>query len=173
LQGCGAKIAIALAKHGFGETLCSAACTLPQIELLQYLSTWRDDVRNFLRTDPIGSMGSQHQALAAAMPNDFPNLETVYLYISPVTSTEDLLRNITLDYHPPDIVKITRLCELYFSWATTEGILGKFESGLFQAVLMAAFCDEVVRREADAVLESIPLVKVCAIPTAVILCVVT
>jgi hypothetical protein len=115
-------------------------------------------------------MGSQHQALAAAMPDDFPNLETVYLYISPVTSTEDSLRNITLDYHPPDIVKITHLCELYFSWATTESIIGKFESGLFQAVLMATFCDEVVRREADTVLGLIPLIKVCAISTAVSLC---
>jgi hypothetical protein len=92
-------------------------------------------------------MGSQHQALAATIPNDFPSPDIIHLYISPLTSSHKELQAISRTQALPDIVEITHLCELYFPWATPDAILVKFETGVFRAILMAALKDEVIRRE--------------------------
>ena len=141
-------MALALANYGFGEPLCSAARSLSPNQFRNYLFEWRACVRDFLWTDPVSSMGSQHKALAAAMPDDFPNPEIVYLYLFPKTSSSAMTSTVH-EHHLPDITQITQLCELYFPWATTEDIFVKFEASVFPAVFMSILRDQIVRRERE------------------------
>jgi hypothetical protein len=147
LRGCGEKIALALARYGFGNALCSVARTLSAANFEGYLSEWRGEICGFLRTDPVQSMGSQHPALAAAMPDNFPDLEIIRLYLFPVTSSPDQIRAINPSRCLPDIVQITHLCELHFPWAAPTTILTKFETGAFRAMFVAALTDEVIGHE--------------------------
>jgi len=91
-------------------------------------------------------MDSRHKALAAAMPDDFPNPEIVYLYLFPKTSSSAMTSTVH-EHHLPDITWITQLCELYFPWATAEDIFVKFEVSVFPAVLMSILRDQVVHHE--------------------------
>jgi holliday junction resolvase YEN1 len=147
--GCGTSVAQRLATHGYGNTLCSAARMLERVEFENFLVEWRENVRNFLCQDPVGSMGSQKSALAAAMPDTFPNYEILFLYISPITSSYDVIKSFNSGYCLPDVVEITRVCELYFPWAVPTTILPKFKTSVFPAVLMAVL-KEVVRRETNS-----------------------
>jgi Holliday junction resolvase YEN1 len=151
---------MALANYGFGEPLCSAARSLPPNQFRNYLFEWRTHVCDFLRTDPVSSMGSRHKALATAMPDDFPNPEIVYLYLFPKTSPSAMTSTVH-EHHLPDITQITQLCELYFPWATAEDIFVKFEASVFPAVFISVLRDQVVRREQGAH-GSIQVSEVCA-----------
>jgi len=159
-------VALALANYGFGESLCSAARSLSPNQFRNYLFEWRTHVCDFLRMDPVSSMGFRHKALAAAMPNDFPNSEIVYLYLFPKTSSSAMTSTVH-EHHLPDITQITRLCELYFPWATAEDIFVKFEASVFPAVLMSVLRDQVVRHE-QGVRRSIQVSKVRARKISVI-----
>lgn len=145
LIGCGPKIAIALAEFGFGKSLCSAARTCTREQFICYLSRWRAEVQTFLCTDPRGSMGYKHRALAKSVPNDFPNPDIVYMYTYPLTLGATNIEAVASTFCQPDFVRITHLCELYFPWATTDLIIEKFKKGVFQSLLMAALRDMATR----------------------------
>ena len=93
-------------------------------------------------------MGSHHQALAASIPDGFPDPNITLLYLFPVTSPIETLRRLGSPNHClPDIVQITRVCELHFPWAIPDTILAKFETSVFQAILLAVLRKEVALRE--------------------------
>ena len=141
--GCGMTVARAVVSHGFGDSLCYAVRTLSPQEFNGFLVKWRNDLKDFLQEDPAQSMGSRHPALAAAIPDSFPDPTILVLYLFPTVSPIEDLRRLGLNQCAPDIVQITRTCELHFSWATRDSIIPKFEHGVFQAVLMAALRQEV------------------------------
>ena len=147
LLGCGTKTASALSAYGFGESLCASARTLDRDELSQYLVKWREDVRIFLRTDPINTLGSRRPALADSIPNTFPDVNIVYLYLCPLTSSGDEIMRLGFNQSLPDVSAITCLCELYFEWAVPATIFVKFNKGLFPAVVMSVLRQEVFERE--------------------------
>lgn len=101
----------------------------------------------FIRDDPLQSMGSRHPALAKSVPSNFPNPDIIYLYLFPLTSPKSEIRDIRVTFHLPDVVQITHLCELYFPWATTDTIVSKFDTGVFQATLMAVLREEVAHQD--------------------------
>jgi Holliday junction resolvase YEN1 len=148
--GCGVSVAQRLVTHGYGNTLCSAARMLERVEFENFLVKWCENVRNFLCQDPVGSMGSRHPALAAAMPDTFPNREILLLYVFPITSSDDVIKSFNSGYCLPDVVEIARVCELYFPWAVPRTILAKFSTNVFPAVLVAVLKEEVVRRESNS-----------------------
>ena len=154
-------MACALANNGFGESLCNAAQSLSSIEFSDYLFEWRKGVRSFLRTDPVRSMGARHPALASSMSDSFPNPDIINLYLSPLTSSKEDISNLHLDGGLPDVVRITQLCELYFSWGAPDAILSKFENGVFHALLMAALRDEIGKQEAQGIQTAASPSKVC------------
>ena len=170
LRGCGAQVAYALANNGFGETLCDAARKLSTAKLSEYLFGWREEVRAFLQTDPLQSMGTRHPALASSMPDSFPNLEVLSLYLFPLTSSDKAISGLNLDGDTPNITQITQLCELYFSWGNPSAILVKFENGVFQVLLMVALRDEIVRREEAQKNEILESHEVCPYCTAIRSC---
>lgn len=144
LRGCGSDTALALASSGLGESLCAAARSASGNELQSYLVGWREQVRLFLRTNPQQSMQSRHPALAASISDTFPDISILHLYLFPITSSNSCMQNALLDTWMPDPVEITHLCELYFPWATRQGIINKFETGVFQAMLVAALKQEIL-----------------------------
>jgi hypothetical protein len=93
-------------------------------------------------------MGSRHPAIAASITDAFPDPDIVYLYLYPLTSSDEVIRSFNSGYYMPDVAGITRICELYFPWASRHTILAKFEATIFPAVLVAVVKEEVLRQEA-------------------------
>jgi hypothetical protein len=85
------------------------------------------------------------------MSDSFPNPDIVNLYLSPLTSSKEAISNLHLDGGLPNVVRITQLCELYFSWGAPNAILSKVENGVFHALSMAALRDEIGKQEAQGI----------------------
>ncbi|KAG1744694.1 uncharacterized protein EDB91DRAFT_199810 [Suillus paluster] len=144
VQGCGKLIAAALARCGFGDRLLEAAGSLSREELEEWLVTWRADVREELRTNKSGLIGSKKPALAKKIPDDFPDVEILLSYTNPITSETEgkPTREITWGQEP-DIGKIAGLCELYFEWGVKDVIIKRFRT-----VLWSSAVQRILRRGA-------------------------
>lgn len=136
VQGCGKLIAAALARCGFGDRLLEAASSLSREELEKWLDTWRDEVREELRTNKSGLIGSKKPALAKKIPEDFPDVDILLSYTSPITSETEgkPTRDITWEQEP-DIGKIAALCELYFEWGVKDVIIKRFRTVLWPSAV--------------------------------------
>jgi Holliday junction resolvase YEN1 len=136
VQGCGKLIAAALARCGFGDRLLKAASSLSREELEKWLDTWRDDVREELRTNKSGLIGSKKPALAKKIPDDFPDVDILLSYTNPITSETEgkPTRDITWEQEP-DIGKIAALCELYFEWGVKDVIIKRFRTVLWPSAV--------------------------------------
>ncbi|KAG2143416.1 uncharacterized protein EDB93DRAFT_586831 [Suillus bovinus] len=136
VQGCGKLIAAALARCGFGDRLLEAANSLSREELEGWLDTWRDEVREELRTNKSGLIGSKKPALAKKIPNDFPDVDILLSYTRPITSETEgkPTRDITWELEP-DIGKIAALCELYFEWGVKDVIIKRFRTVLWPSAV--------------------------------------
>ncbi|KAG1875769.1 hypothetical protein F4604DRAFT_1761955 [Suillus subluteus] len=136
VQGCGKLIAAGLARCGFGDRLLKAASSLSREELEKWLDTWRDDVREELRTNKSGLIGSKKPALAKKIPDDFPDVDILLSYTNPITSETEgkPMRDITWEQEP-DIRKIAALCELYFEWGVKDVIIKRFRTVLWPSAV--------------------------------------
>ncbi|KAG2065223.1 hypothetical protein BDR04DRAFT_1060871 [Suillus decipiens] len=136
VQGCGKLIAAALARCGFGDRLLEAASSLSREELEKWLDTWRDDVREELRTNKSGLIGSKKPALAKKISDDFPDVDILLTYTNPITSETEgkPTQDITWEKEP-DIGKIAALCELYFEWGVKDVIIKRFRTVLWPSAV--------------------------------------
>ncbi|KAG2344309.1 hypothetical protein BDR05DRAFT_910413 [Suillus weaverae] len=136
VQGCGKLIAAALARCGFGDRLLEAASSLSREELEKWLDAWRDEVREELRTNKSGLIGSKKPALAKKIPDDFPDVDILLSYTNPITSETEgkPTRDITWEKEP-DIGKIAALCELYFEWGVKDVIIKRFRTVLWPSAV--------------------------------------
>merc|ERR1712093_707976 len=64
LTGVGPKIAVGLAKGGFGEQLSKAVKTLPTDDLRRFLQNWREEIRHQLRTNERGLLDRKAAAVS-------------------------------------------------------------------------------------------------------------
>ncbi|KAH7911802.1 hypothetical protein BJ138DRAFT_870624 [Hygrophoropsis aurantiaca] len=140
VTGCGKLIAKGLARCGFGDSLLTAAQTMPQNELPDFLASWREDVKKELRSNSMGHIGSKKPSLASKIPEDFPDIEILLSYTNPITSeTENRSsRNqttVTWD-REPDLGKIAGLCELYFEWGVKDIIIKRFRTVLWPSAVL-------------------------------------
>jgi len=144
--GCGPKIAVGLAHAGFGDSLLTAAWTLTQSELNRFLCAWREDLCYELMTNPHRCLPSRQPVLSASIPDSFPSLDILFLYIRPLISPFPVI-----DQGPAwtsqniNIERMAKLCERTFSWGGTM-IITKFIniiwSGVsFRQVLEVYRCD--------------------------------
>ncbi|KAG1856703.1 hypothetical protein DFJ58DRAFT_784503 [Suillus subalutaceus] len=152
VQGCGKLIAAGLARCGFGDRLLKAASSLSREELEKWLDTWRDDVREELRTNKSGLIGSKKPALAKKIPDGFPDVDILLSYTNPITSETEgkPTRDITWEQEP-DIGKIAALCELYFEWGVKDVIIKRFRTVLWPSAvqrILRRWCDGKGREEA-------------------------
>lgn len=67
LARCGATTAMALAKAGFGTSLCNARRTLKGVELDEHLKQWREGVREELRTNSRGLLHARQTKRAPSL----------------------------------------------------------------------------------------------------------
>ncbi|KAF9471604.1 PIN domain-like protein [Pholiota conissans] len=143
LNGCGEVIARRLAQTDLAESLYAAAtCSQARSALRRLLPGWRESLRTLLRENPGNVVGKKYPQVADALTDDFPPIDILTLYATPLTSwtaTHITAPNTTswiLEH--PDITKIGNLCEKYFSWGSSGEIAKRFEKKLWPGVSIRA-----------------------------------
>ena len=149
LSGCGPKVAHGLAKCGFGDTLLSAAHTLPREGLREYLIAWKIDLAEELRTNSRGILGRKYNSLSKAIPGEFPDIDILMSYTKPVTSeTEGKTHKIKANWERPlDIGRIAHICELYFEWGVRHTIIKRFRTVIWPAAVFRFLRESVLEQD--------------------------
>ncbi|KAI9444389.1 hypothetical protein BJY52DRAFT_1373458 [Lactarius psammicola] len=142
LARCGPGIAHGLAKCGFSDELLEAAQSLTRDELLDFLITWREDLRSELRTNVRGHLGSKKPSLAKDVLDSFPDVDVLLLYTNPIISATDAgARRTHTPPHwerEPDLGKLAHLCELHFEWGLKDTIIKRFRTVLWPSIVLRA-----------------------------------
>lgn len=145
IEGCGSGIAHGLAKCGFGDTLMNALSSLSGTCLRKFLDLWRKQMREELRTNAAGILGRCYRAVAAKIPDSFPNLSVARLYHSPLTSWSEsesagpVPDRTVWKPREPDIERIATFCTERFAW-DPEKLFTKFRSTLWPGVAFQILC---------------------------------
>ncbi|KAJ7831727.1 hypothetical protein B0H14DRAFT_1180812 [Mycena olivaceomarginata] len=136
LAGCGSHIALALAHCGFGDSLLQASENMAEAELEEFLIQWREDLRTELATNSRGFLRSKQNTLSTKIPETFPSLRVLSLYVQPTTSWSN-------GFVPPAtdkwIVKLPALpelavyCNKEFGW-NPAAIAEKFRRLIFSGL---------------------------------------
>ncbi|KAJ7152226.1 PIN domain-like protein, partial [Mycena crocata] len=138
IRELGPTIAHALATLGFGQELVQILRSFRDAELQQHLTRWRDALRWELRTNSAGRLGKRHGQVADNVPDTFPNLRVVDLYLNPLTSGSPQFFGAMPDVTswkptPPDIRQIATFCSLRFGWSG-HCLLKKLHNNLWPGV---------------------------------------
>ena len=154
LPGCGITTAHALARCGFGYTLYEAATTLSRDALPQFLTSWRQGLREELRTNSQGIIGRKFVKLAKEVSDSFPDMDILLSYTSPITS-ESLGRavekNLKLTWgKEPDVGKLATICEFYFEWGYKDAIIKRFRTLLWHSITLRILRRAVINVEVSA-----------------------
>lgn len=139
LTGCGPAIAHGLAKCGFGDTLLTAVHTLSPDRLQGFLTVWRQELREELRTNSRGHLGRKNPTLARSLPESFPDMDVLLSYTNPLTSESKGKgsRAFDIDWEKePDLGKVAGLCEMYFEWGVREIIIKRFRTVLWPSAVL-------------------------------------
>jgi Holliday junction resolvase YEN1 len=147
LPGCGPNIAHGLAKCGFGDSLLHAAQTMSRDDLSIFLSTWRQDLCNELRTNSRGIIGRKNPSLAKSVPDDFPKIDILFSYTSPITSeSEGKAHKINFIWDRKlDLGRIANMCELYFEWGVRRVIIKRFRTVIWPGAVLRLLREEALR----------------------------
>ncbi|KAK7054028.1 flap endonuclease GEN 1 [Favolaschia claudopus] len=86
ILGCGAEIAHALAKCGFGRELRHLLVSYAGDRRVRELALWRDRLRAELRSNTSNLLRKKQPRLAASILDMFPSSRVVDLYTNPYTS---------------------------------------------------------------------------------------
>ncbi|EMD30944.1 hypothetical protein CERSUDRAFT_19084, partial [Gelatoporia subvermispora B] len=159
LKGCGAAIAHALARSGLGDSLLEAVRTLPRDLLPGFLVQWREWVRQELRTNSKGYLGSRKPSLAQKISEDFPSIEVLLSYTNPVTSESrgKTLEDLDVGWDTePDLGQIAGLCELYFEWGIKETIIKRFRDLLWPPAILRILRRSVLLADEAPVDDPVP-----------------
>ena len=142
LSRCGPGIAHGLAKSDLGDELLEAAQSLTRDELPEFLARWRESLRNELRTNSRGHLGSKKPSLAKVIPDSFPDIDVLLSYTNPITSATDAGARRT--HTPPrwdrepDLGKLAQVCELHFEWGLKDTIIKRFRTVLWPSMVLRA-----------------------------------
>ncbi|EMD33019.1 hypothetical protein CERSUDRAFT_19080, partial [Gelatoporia subvermispora B] len=153
LAGCGVTTAHALARCGFGDSLFDAARNLPRVLLVDFLVTWREEIRQELRSNSKGYLGRKMCSLAENIPEDFPDIQVILYYTSPVTSESrgKKREDLGVDWErEPDLGRIAGLCEIYFEWGVKDIILKRFRTMLWPSAVLRILRHSVLITEKKA-----------------------
>lgn len=142
LKNCGRKLAKSLAHCGFGEDLLEAA-TSPVEARQQKLDSWRDTLRTELKMNTRGLLNRSYHNLANTLPDTFPDLAILQLYLNPVTTERQTPMPPAISWiGPPDFAEIATRCEQYFHWGSRALSMKRFEdilwSGASVSLLLAS-----------------------------------
>ena len=142
LPRCGPGIAHGLAKSGLGDELLEAARSLTRAELSEFLTTWREALRNELRTNSRGHLGSKKPALAKTIPDSFPDIDILFSYTNPIISATDAGARRTHTppewKREPDLAKLAHVCELHFECGLKDTIIRRFRTVFWPSIVLRA-----------------------------------
>ena len=154
LPGCGITTAHALARCGFGDTLYEAATTLSRDALPNFLTSWRQRLREELRTNSRGIIGRKLVKLAKEVSESFPDIDILLSYTSPITSESlgcAVEKNLKLTWgKEPDVNKLATICEFYFEWGYKDAIIKRFRTLLWHSIVLRILRRAVINAEASA-----------------------
>ncbi|KAJ7782861.1 hypothetical protein B0H16DRAFT_1403187 [Mycena metata] len=136
----GKVIASGLARCGFGERLLDAFQSLSEPQLKHFLVGWREEINTELRTN---SRGWLKQRSSLTIPSDFPDVEVVDNYVTPIRNNNVGGRAIR-DNREISIPAIAGFCEEKFAeWGHRSAIIKRFRTLLWRPAVM-----HVLRRAA-------------------------
>ncbi|KAF8201965.1 PIN domain-like protein [Mycena galopus ATCC 62051] len=138
VSGIGPVVAQALAAAGFGQDLVNILESFAGHALDERLAAWRDAIREELRTNSCGRLKKCQPTLARKIPETFPNLGVVDLYLKPLTSASvgyvgPMPSILSWTPSEPNVFDLSCLCSSLFGWHG-EHLLNKFNSNLWPAV---------------------------------------
>jgi hypothetical protein len=140
LHGCGISMAINLAHAGFGQKLIDQinSSGMPSEERPVFLAAWCEEIANELRTNRSGFLGRCCPHLAQSIPADFPDVELISFYLTPVTSQQRRSKEkaIVVSRGAPDVVHLARFAEDNFLWGDFYGILKNFSGSVFPGLAL-------------------------------------
>lgn len=137
LHRCGSLTALGLVRCGVGDGLRRALMYShsPSVQLrLDIFDDWRQELRDHLACDPSKKIGRLHPSLAAALPDSFPPLNAVKLYLEPVVAPIDGFP--IGDPQPPDVRVLAPLMQELLGWEDRDKILDAFRSVVWPAVVL-------------------------------------
>ncbi|KAG8952319.1 hypothetical protein FRC04_004747 [Tulasnella sp. 424] len=145
VKGCGKLIAQGLARCGFGDSLINAFLSMEPADFDVFLTSWRAELVHELKTNSRGIVGKKYAALAKKVPDDFPDVEVLRSYVTPVTSES---RGKEVDdrkwwSRDMDIAEVAACCEMFFEWGVKEIIIKRFRT-----VLWPGACNRILRQAA-------------------------
>ena len=112
---------------------------------MSFLSQWRDAIRHTLREDDRKVLGRRYHKLALHIPDSFPDVGILDLYMYPVTSNyEDINLNMP---RPPDVATLGALCERYFAWGSPDGIVARFNTCVLPGIVVRLLINEATNRD--------------------------
>ncbi|KAJ7028163.1 PIN domain-like protein [Mycena alexandri] len=133
LPGCGISIAQGLAKGGYGDSLLAAVQNMTAAGLANFLVGWREEVRIELATNSKGHLKSKQKALASKIPDTFPSLRVLNLYVHPTTSWSDGFLLPAVDRWTakvPALPELALFCKRKFGWKTPD-LIDRFKRLIF------------------------------------------
>ncbi|KAJ7792482.1 PIN domain-like protein [Mycena olivaceomarginata] len=133
LAKCGATVAHALARCGFGDSLLEAAQNMSQPALQHFLVAWRQELREELKTNSQGHLRSKQPSLVRTIPNNLPNLTALSLYSCPTTSwSEGFFPPITDGWivKLPSLPELALYCKRMFGWSAVD-MVDRFKCLIF------------------------------------------
>lgn len=164
LMQCGVKIALALARGGYGTRLVEAfkasypdqasakrSCTAFQT----FVRTWLEEVREELRTNERGFLPNRRHKLASTIQGSFLSTEesrrVLAYYVYPLTSesTGKDAAVVGSKSAEIDLTRLARLAQLYFHWSK-EAILSKFRTILGPGVVARQLRQEILEHNDGA-----------------------
>jgi len=160
LARCGPTTAHGLAKCGFGDSLYDAARNLDRSQLSEFLVSWRNEIRQELRTDSRKEIGRKQVALANSIPEDFPDIDILLSYVNPITSEtmgrENNNAKVTWSKEP-DLAKLAAACEFYFEWGYKEAIIKRFRTIMWHSIVLRILRRAVLDSDAKSQGRHIPI----------------
>lgn len=128
----------------------TAALTLPETGLNDFLESWRQQLRSELITNASGQLSRREPLLAEHLSDSFPNPKTVLLYAKPVTTWTQQCPDTSVSDHfvvklmAPNIAELARICERRFNWiGGFGGVPEKVHHALWDGMCVRMLCDVV------------------------------
>jgi holliday junction resolvase YEN1 len=112
----------------------------------EFLVTWRQELRQHLQTDSKRYIGRRHTRLAEVLPDTFPELDVVHLYMYPATTSgyHDILPHIAPP-RSPDLARLSAFCAERFSWGSQTEVVERLRTVFLEASVMRSLLVHAVR----------------------------
>ncbi|KAK6966996.1 hypothetical protein R3P38DRAFT_2672393 [Favolaschia claudopus] len=134
VDGCGITTAVGLAQAGLGQQLFQGQNGLSYTDSAVFLDRWRLSLQSELRTNASGKLQHRYPALAAKIPDNFPALDVINLYLRPIVAERDTPISLALNSAKLDV--LARFAEAHFGWGDSIGILTHFADSLFAGLVV-------------------------------------